>query len=710
MEKWSSHFLKSHLYYTQRTTQGQEQSSVKRPLTRRDFLSTSLKAGAAAFTTGLLPKRKANAQGQYNVLFIIVDDLRPLLGCYGYSEMHTPNIDALAERGTLFNRAYCQYPVCHPSRTSILTGLRPETTKVFSNSVGFREKLPNAITLPQHFKTSGYHTQSVGKVAHNLEMQDDIYSWSVPSWTQKTSYHPPSTSSWRALDVEDDRLDDGKIAKRAVEALASIQNTRFFLAVGFRRPHLPFYAPKKYYELYKDGSFDLPSSRSRPDGAPAIAISQSLWFRDFQDIPHEGTLSNAKTLELIRAYAASTSYMDAQVGRVLNQLDALGLTENTVIVFAGDHGFHLGEHGKWGKNTLFEVSTRSPLIVSVPERVCQGIKTDASVELVDIYPTLCEACQISRPPQLEGISLLPVLEEPTRSWKTAAFSELTRFGIRGISMRTERYRYTEWGRNGGHSKELYDYDTDPDETSSIAHLPENAELVAHLSERLRAGWRAALPEIQEQIPVSQMSRWDVNNDGAVDIQDLIFVSNNFGVETPGCPKVDVNGDGHVDIIDLLLVAAHFGESSNPMAPSGYAKVLPEHLSQVDAWLTEARLADDGSGIFQRGIATLEHLINTAVPTETVLLPNYPNPFNPETWIPYDLAQDADVHIHIYNLKGESIRRLPLGFQAAGTYRIRSRAAYWDGRNSVGEPVASGIYFYSLQAGRFKTTRRMVILK
>ena len=686
-----------------------QQRGFSQSFTRRDFLSTSLKASAAAFTTGLLPKLRVNAEGQYNVLFFIVDDLRPLLGCYGQPEMHTPNIDRLAQRGTLFNRAYCQIPLCHPSRTSILTGLRPNTTRVFSNSTGFREKLPNIVTLPQHFKMSGYHTQSVGKVAQNLERQDDAYSWSVPSWTQPSSYDSRSSvPSWRALDVEDDELRDGRTAKRAIEVLEEIQDTRFFLAVGFRKPHLPFYAPKRYYELYNGTSFNLPSSVNLPKDAPSITDGNFEGFRDFQDVPDKGALSDAKTLELIRAYAASTSFTDAQVGRVLNHLDALRLTENTVIVFVGDHGFHLGEHGKWLKNTLFEVSLRSPLIVSVPRQTCQGVKTDALIELVDLYPTLCDACQLPIPSQLEGISMIPVIEQPTRSWKTAAFSQKGS-GV-GNTIRTEQYRYTEWGENGSRGVELYDYDNDPDETVNIANLPENAELVARLSERLHAGWKGALPEVQEQIPVSQMLRWDVNNDGTVGIEDLIFVSNNFGVATPECPKVDVNGDGHVDIVDLLLVAAHFGESSNPIAPSGYAKVLPEYLSQVDEWLTTARLADDGSDIFRQGIAALEHLINTTGPTETALLPNYPNPFNPETWIPYDLAQDAEVHIQIYNLKGESIRRLSIGRQTVGTYRTQSRAAYWDGRNDIGESVASGVYFYTFQAGHFKTTRQMVILK
>ena len=471
----------------------QKRSSATRPFTRRNFLSTSMKAGAAAFTTGLLPKRQASAQGQYNVLFIVIDDLRPLLGSYGYPEMHTPNIDALAKRGTLFNHAYCQSPLCNPSRTSMLTGLRPETTRVVSNLVGFRERLPNVVTLPQHFKIHGYHTQSVGKIAHTLTMQDDAYSWSFPSWRQPISLNLSSTPSWQALNAEDDEFRDGKAAKHTAEVLEEIQNTQFFLAVGFRKPHLPFHVPKRYYELYKSESFGLPSTPGLPIDAPAIINSKSNWIREFQDIPDEGVFSDEKTLELIQGYAASISYMDAQVGRILDQLDVLRLTEKTIIVFVGDHGFHLGEHGMWKKNTLFEVSLRSPLIVSVPGQAYLNVKTDAFAELVDIYPTLCEACQLPIPAQLEGLSLMPVIEQPTLSWKAAAFSQLGR----GKSMRTERYRYTEWGQNSSHGVELYDYEVDPDETVNIAGQPENAELVAHLSERLHAGWQAALPDTHQ---------------------------------------------------------------------------------------------------------------------------------------------------------------------------------------------------------------------
>ncbi|RKU29057.1 hypothetical protein C6499_09300 [Candidatus Poribacteria bacterium] len=685
-------------------------SSLKRPFTRRDFLSTSLKIGTAAFTTALLPKSQVNAKGQYNVLFMVVDDLRPLLGCYGHPEIYTPNIDALAERGTLFNRAYCQSPLCHPSRTSMLTGLRPETTGVFSNAGNFRNNLPGAVTLPQHFKAFGYHTQSVGKIGHNFEAQDDAYSWSVPSWIRPWIFADPlRLPAWQSLDVEDNDLPDGKTAERATAVLTELQHTQFFLAVGFEKPHLPFQAPKKYYELYMQQDFTLPPTSTLPSGAPAIANNSLRGLREYMDIPDEGPLSDEKTLELIRAYAASTSYMDAQVGRVLQQLDTLGLSQNTIVVFLGDHGFHLGEHGTWRKNTLFEIALRSPMIISVPPGQ-QSNRTDALVELVDLYPTLCDACQLPVPSELEGLSLMPVIEEPTRLWKTAAFSQLSRAGKRGRSMRTAQYRYTEWGGNGKWGRELYDYDADPDETVNIVNLSENTQLVAHLSEQLHAGWQAALPDIQEQIPMPQTLPWDINDDGVVDIQDLRAVSNSFGTDDPIYPKTDVNNDGSIDIIDLLLVAAHFGESNSPEAPPTRFVIDTEDFEMIEKWITEAHLVDDGSDVFRQGIATLEHLINTTVPTETTLLPNYPNPFNPETWIPYDLAEDAKVHIDIYNLKGEAVRRLSLGFQTAGPYRTSSRAAYWDGRNAVGEPVASGIYFYTFQAGQFRATRQMVILK
>ena len=534
-------------------------TDTKNQLTRRDFLSTSLKVGAAAFTTGLLPNLRARGAGQYNVLFISVDDLRPLLGCYGHPEMHTPNIDAIAERGTLFNRAYCQFPVCNPSRASVLTGLRPDTVGVYDNPTDFREVLPDAVTLPQHFKAHGYHTRSVGKIAHGAAAWKDELSWSTPIWRQRwKAIDKPTSPSWQALDVADDELEDGKIANAAIHILNEIKDRQFFLAVGFNRPHLPFYAPSKYFELYAPQDFALPVDSSLPINAPALA-SNPKWLKSYQDIPHNPPLSDALTLELTRAYAANISYVDALVGSILTRLDTLGLAQNTVIVFWGDHGFHLGEHGCWRKNTLFEVSLRSPLIVSMPGQVVPASSSDELTELVDIFPTLCDMCELPIPTELEGSSLVPLLEQPTQPWKPAVFSQLKRGAINGYSIRTERYRYTEWGNHGSRGKELYDYQSDPHETENIAQRQENAVLVAHLSEQLAAGWQQAMPGMKKNVPVPQTLPEDVNNDGVVDIRDLVQVSNKFGEASGTIVPEDVNNDGVVNIRDLVRVANQIGK-------------------------------------------------------------------------------------------------------------------------------------------------------
>ena len=671
-------------------------------ITRRDFLSTSLKAGAAAFTVGLLPNLSASVCDQYNVLLIIVDDLRPLLGSYGHTEMHTPNIDRIAEKGTVFNRAYCQYPLCSPSRTTIFTGLRPDTINVTNNQVFFRDVHPDTVTLPQHFKAHGYHTQSIGKVAHIPKFQDDDHSWSVPSWRPLwRPYDAATTPSWQALDVEDDDLRDGKAARRTVQTLKELKDQQFFLSVGFYKPHLPYHAPRRYFDLYENTTFNLPAVSEEVNSEIAPPSWNAL--RTFEDVP-SGTvpIPHQKILELTRAYAAVTSYTDAQIGRVLNQLDKLGISDKTIIAFCGDHGYNLAENDNWGKNIIYEASLHSPLIVSIPGQMTRGSKTDAFVEFVDIFPTLCDSCQIPVLPELEGLSMLPVIDEPTLAWKTAAFSQFKQTQ----SIRTDQYRYSETGS----AKELYDYGTDPTSEVNVAELPENVELVAHLSKRLQDGWRSALPEVIPEVSIPYELPWDINNDGVVDLQDLLVVSESFHKETPENAKVDVNNDGVVNILDLLIVAAHLDECTITSAPSTLTKVEYEHLDILDEWLTEAHRVDQTDYVLRKGIAVLEALSKTVIPVRTVLHPNYPNPFNPETWIPYDLARDTSVSITIYNLKGEIIRTLNLGFQSAGTYRTKTDAAYWDGCNSDGEKVSSGVYIYALQTQHKKFTRKMVVVK
>lgn len=684
--------------YNNSTKQSPKHTIENRSISRRDFISTSLKAGAAAFTTSLIPNLNVSAQGQHNVLFIMVDDLRPLLGCYGHPEMHTPNIDRLAERGTLFNRAYCQYPVCNPSRASILTGLRPETNGVEDNTTDFRVALPDVVSLPQHFKNHGYHSRSIGKVGHGRFAWDDHLSWSRPIWHPR--WRPfQGVPSWRAFEVNDDELEDGQVAQQTMKVLNEVRNEQFFLAVGFIRPHLPFYAPSRYFDLY-----DPPNIANLSD----INLQSEREIRSYSDIPSgNAPLSKEKLAELIWAYRATISYMDAQTGLVLNHLDELNLTDNTVVIFCGDHGYHLGEHDNFGKRTVHEISLHSPLIVSIPGQKNTGHQTNAIVELVDIFPTLCDACNIPILNELEGISMLPVIREPTLQWKSAAFSKIGKENGTH-SIRTEQYRYSEFGFNGILGKALYNHYVDPNEEVNLAEDTAYKDIVTELRAKLRSGWMDALPNIPEPIDPDDFT-WDVNDDGIVDIQDLTIVAESIMDEFHSNPKADVNRDGIVDIIDLLLVAAHYGESIIDTAPVPFSISL-QHVDTFGDLLLEARNVDDNSEIILKGIANLETLMNSIEPKESVLLPNFPNPFNPETWIPYDLVEDAHVHFKIYNSKGETIRTLNVGFQTAGAYRSTSRAAHWDGRNSSGELVSSGVYFYTIHAGKMKSTRQMVVKK
>ncbi len=475
-----------------------------------------------------------------NVLFIAIDDLRPDLGCYGVKSVHSPNIDRLAGAGTVFTRAYCQQAVCSPSRTSLLTGRRPDTTKVYDLQTHFRIHLPDVVTLPQHFKQHGYHTQSMGKIFHGG--LDDPQSWSVDSWfpAGRKSYHKPESlkaieevrsrlkaegrlykeevvrrdektgavlkvkrsgqrangPAWEDPDVADSELGDGMVADKAVETLRQIKDKTFFLAVGFYKPHLPFIAPDKYFDLYPAAGIRLAANPFAPKNVPPIAMHDFGELRSYSDMPKVGPVSDAKARELVRAYRAASSFTDAQIGRVLDELDRLGLRDKTVVVLWGDHGWHLGEHGIWCKHSNFEVATRVAMIISAPKQKTAGKPTIALSEFVDIYPTLCELAGLPVPDGLEGTSLVPVMNDPGRPWKKAAFSQYPRQKVMGYSLRTERYRYTEWAEPGREpvGVELYDHQSDPEENVNVAGFAENKELIAKLSRMLKDGWRAARPE------------------------------------------------------------------------------------------------------------------------------------------------------------------------------------------------------------------------
>ncbi len=481
---------------------------------------------AAAVSIALLIQeaRAQESASRPNVLFVAVDDLRPALGCYADRVAITPNIDRLASRGMVFRRAYCQQAVCSPSRLSLLTGRRPDTIRVWDLATHFREALPDVVTLPQHFKNHGYHTQSIGKIFHGAgKPSKDPPSWSVPPQYDivrdpKLRYALPRNlqgkrlkrSAAEAADVPDNAYIDGVVCDAAVTALAELQAKRqpFFLAVGFRKPHLPFCAPRKYWDLYDRNKIPLPVSNRYPHGAPELAVRSWMELEGYTDIPRDGHLSLEKVRELRHGYYACVSYVDALVGRLVNELVRLQLAERTVVVLWGDHGYHLGEQGLWTKANNYELATRVPLLISAPGQARAGATTDALVEFVDIYPTLADVCGLEAPVGVEGTSLRPLLANPDRAWKRAVFSQYPRAlkahrprghgDIMGCALRTDRYRYVEWREwktKKVVARELYDHKSDPREMRNVADQAARTPVIEELARLLASGWKSALPDV-----------------------------------------------------------------------------------------------------------------------------------------------------------------------------------------------------------------------
>ena len=501
----------------------------------------------------LLPPTVANARTpdstqRPNILFIAVDDLRPELGCYGQDYIKSPHIDRLAASGVTFTRAYCQQAVCNASRASLLTGLRPDTLQVWDLTTDFRDTRPDTVTLPQYFRQHGYHSLGIGKIYHNTI--PDPLSWSEPKlhidgypFDPDAVYRGDESIQWLAkrreeitaagnqaryidrlgqwylknvatenADVPDNAYFDGAQTDVAIERLRRLKDRTepFFFAVGYYRPHLPFNAPKKYWDLYDRSKVPLAENGFVPHNAPPMAVNTMRELRSYTDFrecprPDQGQLTDGQARLLRHGYFACVSYIDAQIGRLLDELGRLGIRDNTIVVLWGDHGWKLGEHNSWCKMTNFEIDTRVPLIVSVPGAAENGRDCDRLVEFVDIYPTLCELAGLAVSEQLEGLSFAPLLENRTRPWKTAAFSQFLREGkwvapdgveYMGYSIRTALYRYVEWVRwdtKEFATRELYDQQSDPDENTNLAEQPEYREIVQTLSQRLQAGWRAALP-------------------------------------------------------------------------------------------------------------------------------------------------------------------------------------------------------------------------
>jgi iduronate 2-sulfatase len=500
---------------------------------RREFMKLTGASAAAGliFSSRAFPFPHQSNQ-RPNVLFIMVDDLRPELGCYGVHQIKSPNVDRIAKQGIVFTRAYCPQAICNPSRASLLTGKRPDTLRVWDNSTHFRKRNPGIITLPQIFKSQGYHTLSIGKIFHGT--LPDPPSWNhrrLPPVTAKYYMSPETqarqkkradaalklgrTQGWidaylrgpatEAFDAPDSSYRDGALTEIALQMLSEYNSKQpFFLAVGFSKPHLPFVAPQRYWNLYRREEIPLAPNNFMPKGAPRFAINSHTEFACYEDLvrapnPTEGQLTEDQARLLKHGYYACVSFIDAQIGRIFDCLDTLGLRENTIVVVTGEHGYKLGEHGSWGKMTNYEIDLRFPLIISVPGKTDTGVSTSALVEIVDIYPTVCELAGLKTRPDLEGISLVPLFQDSERPWKQAAFSQFARgfaYRFMGKSMRTERYRFTEWRDridNSLAATELYDHETDPQENINIAGDSRHKELVSQLSSRLAAGWKAALP-------------------------------------------------------------------------------------------------------------------------------------------------------------------------------------------------------------------------
>lgn len=510
---------------------------------------------------------------QPNVLFIAVDDLRPELGCYGSVAVKSPNLDRLASEGLLFNRAYCQQAICGASRVSLLTGTRPNTTGVVHNYVDFREVAPGLVTLPQHFRDNGYETVFCGKIYHqkltdaelswsrkpaanllraqgikpsknrggyadpkNVQAAKDRFAAAKQKFGDQTPWALSTGPAYESADVPDEAYVDGYNTRLAIATLQDHLENKpgqpLFLALGFYKPHLNWIAPKKYWDLYDVEQIRLASQVDAPLGGAVVGLHESFELRSRLGIPKDGPIGDELSKTLLHAYYACVSYVDAQVGLMIDALEEAGIRENTIIVLWGDHGWHLGEMGSWGKATNYEIATRVPLMIHAPKMKASGQQTRALVELIDIYPTLCELAGLQKPRHLDGISFVPLMDDPSLPWKAAAFSQFPSPALRewgsvpmypqmreavfgpligsveekimaqhgdawdrdlfenhlmGYAVRTDRHRLIEWrdGRNKTATSlyvELYDHQSDPDETTNVA--AESPEVVRQLREQL----------------------------------------------------------------------------------------------------------------------------------------------------------------------------------------------------------------------------------
>ncbi|ANW96624.1 iduronate-2-sulfatase [Wenyingzhuangia fucanilytica] len=545
------------------------------------FLFLYLFTLSTSITINIYSQQKKSSN-KPNILFIAIDDLRPELKCYGSNIAISPNIDKIANQGLLFKNAYCQQAICGPSRASILTGIRPETSGVFHNYIKFREANPNVVTLPQLFKNNGYETVYTGKIFHHGDLDDD-QSWSrlpaidsmklkgiknpvgfaleqnlkersetrkkmISQYGEVAKYGLASGAAYECADVPDNTYTDGYNTELAIATMKEMlkkNDKPFFLGLGFNKPHLNWVAPKKYWDLYDKSKIELAIDNKSPKDGAEMGLHASFELRVRNGIPKKGTLDNNLERTLKHAYLACVSYVDAQIGKMINALDKAGVRENTIIIIWSDHGYHLGDMGIWGKATNYEIATRVPLIIWTPNMPLssKGKKTDALIELVDIYPTLAELAKLPIPKVVEGTSFVPLINNLNTPWKTAAFSQFptpalrewgayplrpamreTYFGplikevegrikkqqknnwnrslfentLMGYAMRTKQYRFVVWKDRANPQKqpiyfELYDHNKDPLETKNIAKS--HPKLVKKLLIQFNKGWKGNTPTI-----------------------------------------------------------------------------------------------------------------------------------------------------------------------------------------------------------------------
>lgn len=451
-----------------------------------------------------------------NILMIAVDDLRPQLRCYGVEQVHSPNMDRLASRSLLFDRAYCMVPTCGASRASLMTSIRPAPKRFVTHLAIAEKEAPGIVTLNTHLKQNGYVTLSNGKVFHNPS--DNAHGWSEPAWRpgEKAEGAPPPTAKKKGAgkgngkgkgktataskdedgksrgrpygvsDLSDDEHSDGQVALKTIADLRRMKESGqpFFIAAGFFKPHLPFICPQKYWDMYPPGSLKLPTNYHPPKDAPEVSIHNSGELRAYTGVPKAGPLPDDMALEMIRGYHACVSFTDAQIGRVLDELDRLDLAKNTIVILWGDHGWNLAEHTLWCKHSCYETSMRVPLMIRVPG-MDGGQRTAALTELIDVYPTLCELAQVPVPAHVQGRSFVPLLTDPTQAWKTEAIGRFTN----GDTIRTATHRFSEYSTRdqGAFARMLYDHRADPAENVNISEQVGQSATVEDLTSRLRAG-------------------------------------------------------------------------------------------------------------------------------------------------------------------------------------------------------------------------------